>query len=72
MTVKEIISKAGGPKAVAEALGGSVKVDAVYKWPSIGIPDRHWPKLIELAGVSAQELFDANVAARAVETESAA
>lgn len=66
MTVKEIISKAGGPKAVAEALGGSVKVDAVYKWPSIGIPDRHWKRIMELAeGVTAQDLFDANLMARA-------
>jgi hypothetical protein len=64
-TVKDIIEAAGGPKVVAEACGPSVSVDAVYKWPRIGIPDRHWPHILPLAGASAAEMLAANIAARA-------
>lgn len=64
MTIEEIIKQAGGAKAIADASEGSIKRDAVYKWTSIGIPDRHWSILITLAGVTPQQLFDANVAAR--------
>lgn len=64
MTIDEIIKQAGGAKAIADASDGSIKRDAVYKWPAIGIPDRHWPILISLAEVTPQQLFDANLAAR--------
>lgn len=64
MTVDDIIKLAGGPKRIAEHSDGSINRDAVYKWPSIGIPDRHWPVLMELSGATAQDLFEANVAAR--------
>lgn len=63
-TVSEIIDAAGGPKAISEASGGKVKPDAVYKWPSIGIQDRHWPILIERANATPEELFAANLSAR--------
>jgi hypothetical protein len=69
MTVDEIIKAAGGPKQIAENSDGSINRDAVYKWPSIGIPDRHWPVLIKLAGVTPQQLFDANRDARASQPE---
>jgi hypothetical protein len=64
LTIPQIIKQAGGASAIAEASGGAIKKDAVYKWPSIGIPDRHWPILIERAHVSAEQLFSANVVAR--------
>jgi hypothetical protein len=64
-TLAQIIEAAGGPRAIAEASGDRVKKDAVYKWPTIGIPDRHWPLLMSLTTVSADELFEANRAARA-------
>lgn len=68
MTIKEIIEKSGGPKAIGDAIaaarGKPSKPDAVYKWPAIGIPDRHWPIIISLSGVTAQELFEANLEAR--------
>lgn len=63
-TISEIIEAAGGPRAISEASGGKVKPDAVYKWPSIGIQDRHWPILIQRAGATPDELFEANRTAR--------
>lgn len=65
-TIPEIIDAAGGAKAITAASGGTFKVDAVYKWPSIGVPDRHWPLLIQLAGATPDELFEANRLARGV------
>jgi hypothetical protein len=63
-TVAQIISDAGGAAAIADASQGAIKKDAVYKWPTIGIQDRHWPLLMSLTEVSAEELFAANQAAR--------
>lgn len=63
-TVRKIIEDAGGPAAIAAASDGTVKIDAIYKWPQIGIPDRHWPLVMPLAGASADEMLAANVAAR--------
>lgn len=72
MTIKEIIKLSGGAKAIADAIDG-LKPDAVYKWPSIGIPDRHWPVIISLApDITPQVLFEANVQARSAETAGAA
>ena len=66
-TVSEIIKACGGPAKIAQASKGVLKKDAVYKWPTIGVPDRHWKLLMKLAPeVSAQMLFDANVKARKV------
>lgn len=64
LTITQIIKQAGGAAAIADASGGAIKKDAVYKWPSIGIPDRHWPILIERTGITAQHLYAANLAAR--------
>jgi hypothetical protein len=63
-TIEQIIAAAGGPKAIEAAGQSAFKVDAVYKWPTIGIPDRHWPILIELAEATPAELFAANRVAR--------
>lgn len=61
-TIPDIIQAAGGASAVAEALG--LDRTAVVKWRHGGIPDRHWPLLMERARVTTETLFAANVAAR--------
>jgi hypothetical protein len=66
LTVAQIIKMAGGADAIAEASAGAFKKDAVYKWTSIGVPDRHWQILIDRAGVTAEQLYAANLAAREV------
>lgn len=66
-TISEIIKAAGGAKAISEAIagrGGKVEPDSIYKWPTIGIQDRHWPVLIDLASTTPDELFEANRSAR--------
>lgn len=63
-TISDIIRDAGGAAAVAAATDGKVKKDAVYKWPSIGIPDRYWHVLADLAGATPDELYAANQTAR--------
>lgn len=63
-TIEKIIEDAGGAKAIEAAGNQAFKVDAVYKWPTIGIPDRHWPILIKLASATPDELFEANRLAR--------
>ncbi|MGH6861672.1 MAG: carph-isopro domain-containing protein [Phyllobacterium sp.] len=64
LTISEIIKAAGGATAIATASAGAIKKDAVYKWPSIGIPDRHWSVIMQLAPVSPEQLYAANVLAR--------
>ncbi len=67
LTVANIIERAGGAAAIARAcsaLGVKLKKDAVYKWPAIGIPDRHWPIIIGLACCDVLALYKANCAAR--------
>lgn len=71
-TIRDIIEAAGGPAAIADASNGSVSVEAVYKWPKIGIPDRHWPFILPLACATADEMLAANVAARSETAEAAA
>lgn len=66
-TVRDIIRDAGGPQALADASKGVITVDAVYKWQTIGIPDRHWPLVMPLSGATADELLAANVRARSEE-----
>jgi hypothetical protein len=66
-TVRDIIKAAGGPVAIAsasEATDSKISVEAVYKWPAIGIPDRHWPLIMPLANATADEMLAANIAAR--------
>ena len=71
-SVPDIIKAAGGPVAVAAASNGEISAEAVYKWPKIGIPDRHWPLVMPLADATADEMLAANIAARDPATESAA
>jgi hypothetical protein len=66
-SVPDIIKAAGGPAKIAGASKGAISTEAVYKWPKIGIPDRHWPLVMPLAGASAEEMLKANVSARRAE-----
>lgn len=63
-SISEIIKAAGGAGAISAASQGAVTTEAVYKWPKIGIPDRHWPLVMPLSGATAEELLQANIAAR--------
>lgn len=63
-TISEIIKDAGGARVIADASDGAIQRDAVYKWPGSGIPDRHWSVLIDLAGATPDELYEANRAVR--------
>lgn len=66
-SIPQIIQAAGGAATIAAASDGAVSVDAVYKWPRIGIPDRHWAFVMPLANASADEMLAANIAARSPE-----
>lgn len=66
-SIHAIIEAAGGFAAVAQACregNSKLTIDAVYKWPTIGIPDRHWPYIMPLAGATAEEMLAANLFAR--------
>lgn len=71
-TVSKIIELAGGPLAIEQASEGRVKAGAVYKWPKIGIPDRHWPLVLRLAKITSDQMLNANVQARGLEHASEA
>lgn len=71
--IKDIIKAAGGARAISEASGPAddagkrpLTYDAVYKWTTIGIPDRHWPLVMSLTETTPDELYSANIAAREV------
>lgn len=63
-TISDIIKEAGGARAIEAASDGRIKSDAVYKWATNGIPDRHWPTIMALTPVTTDELFAANRTAR--------
>lgn len=65
-TISEIIKAAGGAGTIAAASDGGVSAEAVYKWPKIGIPDRHWPLVMPMANATAAEMLAANMEARHV------
>lgn len=75
-TITEIIKAAGGTTAIHEASvrlsqesgDRSLTKDAIYKWPTIGIQDRHWPLLMSLTDTTPEELFEANRKARSAES----
>lgn len=63
-TVSEIINDCGGPKVIAASAGKKLSHWAVRKWPTIGIPERHWPVLMALQPLTAEQLFIANMMAK--------
>lgn len=76
LTVADIIERAGGAAAIARASAeqsdGTVTADAARKWGKNGIPDRHWPLVMGLAGTTADQMLAANVVARGAGGEQAA
>lgn len=63
MTVREIIKDCGGAVAVAEASQRTacpVTNEAVFKWYRNGIPEDHWPLIIELSGRTVEQVYQAN------------
>jgi hypothetical protein len=77
--VPSIIKACGGPEKIEAASGTRRRPGkrqtipvlshwAVRKWPSTGIPERHWPLLMKLRGdLTLDELHTANEAVRAKE-----
>lgn len=65
-SIPDIIQQAGGPDRIIQR-AEKLSRWALYKWVDNGIPERHWPLIIELSGLSADELLAANVAVRARE-----
>lgn len=61
-TVPDIISDCGGPLAIEAASKGALSHWAIRKWAANGIPNKHWPLVMSIDGVSADELLAANVA----------
>ena len=66
-SIRDIVHKAGGPRALARKLASSarpVSEDAVFKWYRNGIPEEHLPTLIEGGDTTVQELYLANAELR--------
>jgi hypothetical protein len=69
-SILDIVHAAGGARAVAAEItkrsgkGKPFTSWAVYRWNKHGVPDEHWPVLIEMAGTTPDELFKANEEAR--------
>lgn len=62
MNVREIIAR-GNVHKISEASGEAgrpITVKGIYKWHSIGIPQKHWPVVMRLADVTETELYEAN------------
>lgn len=67
LTCREIVRLAGGPAKIGEAASKrDAEIDAqkmewaAQKWRQNGIPDTHWDLMIELAGVTVDQLYQAN------------
>lgn len=63
-TIRDLIDRAGGPKAIATASRKSrsrVSFYAPQKWALRGaIPPEHWDLIMELAGVSLEVVYEAH------------
>lgn len=73
-TIDDIIDIAGGRKTVAYQM--NLHSFSVQRWARTGIPAKYWDKLISLARernviITPNDLFEANKAVDAAETESA-
>lgn len=71
-TIPEIVRDCGGARRISEAsyrdAPGRPRLTqaAVYKWSLTGIRDLHWPLVMTLTDVTADELHAANCAVRGV------
>jgi len=74
MRIKRIIKASGGPEAIAagaRARGTKLTAWSVYKWQSNGIPEKHWPLIVDLSGATIEDLFAANTELRSGQQEAA-
>lgn len=69
MTIRDIVKLCGGAEAVASSIASSMgraekrfTSNAVYKWYSNGIPERHWSVIRRMSGVQAEQIHAANQA----------
>lgn len=62
LTVQNIVARCGGVRSIAER--STVSAWAIYKWYRKGIPEEHWDLVMSLAGVSVQQIYQANKTAR--------
>jgi len=63
MTVQRIIQDCGGATKVADAsqkTANPVTFEAVFKWYRNGIPEVHWPLVIEMSGLTVEQIYNAN------------
>ncbi len=65
LTVQQIVARCGGAPSISAR--SDVSSWAVYKWYRNGIPNEHWDLLMEMSGVTAAEIHQANRMARARE-----
>lgn len=66
-TVSEIIIACDGRQSIADAIlseGSEISSDAVRKWESNGIPEKHWRVISSLCGATAEQLHSINEALR--------
>ena len=61
----DVIKRCGGPLKIKDESAGTIESDRTpYKWPRVGIPERHWSLITRLSGVEAPELHELNERAR--------
>lgn len=68
MSIEQIIEACGGAghiERAATARGRKLNYRTVYKWVRNGIPEWHWPLVMELGGFTAEQLHAANERLRA-------
>lgn len=64
LTVQSIVALCGGARRIAAQSHPRVGTWAVYKWYGKGIPDEHWDRVMQLSGVTVEDLYQANRMAR--------
>lgn len=67
ITIREMMKTGGGVDEVAKAAG--VAPRTARKWMQTGVPDWHWPALIERCDVTPDQIFEANKSLRAESIE---
>jgi hypothetical protein len=65
LTCQQIVQRCGGPVELSKQVGRTHW--AVYKWNKNGIPDEYWDLIMSLAGVSVDQIYNANLRARGAE-----
>lgn len=71
-SVSELIKDADGPDSISAASQETrypIGPYAVHKWRKNGIPDVHWPILIQKASATAEEIYQANEVLRGLQSD---